>query len=639
MTGLWPRRGLAGLVALTLGVTGLAVITTGGAAAAAPHTETPPSVQVGWTDSATPAKAYNLAEQVNLPLGTRLDEDGVSHTSRVYATFDLSQFEGRKIYDGKVFVTEYSAADCTKRAVEIWRTKPVGTTPTWNRRPAPLTKLDEVLTPNFCPKGSLTFDVGAAVQDAMAHKQRRVTFEIRVPEQFENDPAYGRTLSWSYGVRSSVDYNSLPTIDSGNLYNGGVPCTQLKPYPRLGGFANVLQALGADPDEWDQPSLVTEYAVWPKNDATARTVFTADSSMPGRVSTVNLPAGTLVDGKSYGWQARAGDGTDLSAWSKKCFFTYDGTAPTTPTVSSANYPPFSSGESAPVGVPATFTFSGNGNKDVAGFEYGWNGLGVPACAGSGDVGQLECPAPFSRPNSVRADAPGGSATVTLSPVGSGPQRLTVRSIDLAGNRSEGIEYMTLVPSIEPEVRVEGGQPEWGQDVLLKLVPANGMTGVIEYEITLDGGKPVTRQAEEDGTAYFRFTANNPDGHRVSVRSHSANGFVSPTVDWSTYFLPWPGVKSDVYYSPEDGHAVGGVGVPGTFTFSPPPGWTDVAGYRYSFNGGEVAEAPAGGDGRATISWTPTEAGYVTLIVHAVKADGTWSDYPNWYSFEVAATTP
>jgi hypothetical protein len=40
---------------------------------------------------------------------------------------------------------------------------------------------------------------------------------------------------------------------------------------------------------------------------------------------------------------------------------------------------------------------------------------------------------------------------------------------------------------------------------------------------------------------------------------------------------------------------------------------------------------------AAIDWTPTVAGYVTLVVYAVRADGTVGDWPNHHSFEVAAT--
>jgi hypothetical protein len=628
------RRVLVGASALTLAIAGL-TIATGGAVAAAPQLADPPSVQIGWTDSATPAKAYD-ADTANLPLGTWHDAAGKTHVSRVYATFDLSQFEGTKMYGGTIYLDEDLGADCTKRAIEIWRTDPVGRTPTWNKAPAPTAKLGENLTPGLCARTTLPFDVGSALQDAAAHKQRRITFEIRVPEQHESDPAYGAGLYWLRPVQLTVQYNAVPTIDNTHLFNGGFACTQLKPYPRLGGLAGTLQSLGNDADPEDRAALSTEFAVWPVGDATARTVYTPDRGAAGRVNTVRLPAGALIDGKSYGWQSRVGDGADFSLWSKKCFFTYDATKPPTPTVTS-NYPPSSSGASAPVGVPATFTFTGNGNKDVAGFQYSWTALGVNACDNSGDAGQLVCPDPLTYPGTVKAGTPGGSATVTLNPPSSGPQQLTVRSIDVAGNTSPNTVYAVSVPFAEPTVALVGGDPEWNQDVLLQLTPAAGVTGVDEYEITVDGGDVQTRDADADGAAYFSFRATNPDGVQVTVRSHSANGFVSPAANWRHYFDPWPGVHSDTYFYPEDGHAVGGPGVEGTFTFSPVPGWTDTVAYRYSFTDeSDLTEVAADSDGRATITWAPEASGPVTLIVYAVRADGTVSDYSNYYSFEVGS---
>ncbi|MET8279860.1 hypothetical protein [Micromonospora sp. NPDC005174] len=632
-----PRRALVGALALTMSLSGLGLIATASAAVAAPHYDDPPSVQVGWTDSATPKKAYPADGNTNLPLGTWQDAAGRSHTSRVYATFDLSAYEGKKIYGGKVFVEERTVADCSKRAVEIWRTKPVTATPTWNRAPEPLAKLGEVLTPvQFCPGASITFDVGAAVQDAVAHRQRHITFEVRVPEQYESDASYGRGLHPYRSVDLSVQFNSVPQIDKAHLYNGGLPCTQLAPYPRIGGFAKILEAVGTDADEDDERAVKTEVAIWPKADSDARQVFTGEHGLTGRANKVTLPDDFLMDGKTYVWQARVTDGADYSPWSQKCFFTYDRTSPDEPTVTSANYPSDTTGEWGPPGVSGIFTFSGNGNKDIAGFEYSWNGLGVHGCSASGDYGQWECHHPLDLPGSVRANTPGGSATVTLNPPRSGPQRLSVRSVDLAGNVSDTVTYSTLVAPSEPTVRVESGVPEWGQEVVLKFVPAAGVTGVREYEITLDGGEPQMRAAQEDGTGYFSFIATSTDGPNVTVRSHSDNGFVSAVGQWSTYFDPGPGVKSDVYYSP-DGSAVGGVGVEGSFTFSPPPGWTDTRAYQYSFNGAEPTEVAADANGRATITWTPTESGYVDLTVYAVRVDGTISDYPNWYSFEVATS--
>ncbi|OZV79629.1 hypothetical protein CA850_16265 [Micromonospora echinospora] len=635
MRNVRPPRGPVGALALLLTATGL-VVTTAGAATAAPHYERPPSVQVGWTDSATPDKAYQVGE-THFPLGAWQDESGQARVSRVYATFDLSAFEGKKVYGGSVFIQEQSAADCTKRAIEIWRTKPVGATPTWNTAPAPLSKIDEVLTTGFCP-ASLTFDVGAALRDAAANRQRRVTFEIRVPAQHEADPSYGRRLNWYRSVLATVQYNSLPTVDNARLYNGGFPCTQLKPYPRIGGTAHVIQVVGNDADDSDQRALRTEVALWPTGDSAARTVFTSEHGSAGRANTIRLPEGTLVDGQTYAWQARVGDGADLSAWSKKCYFRYDATRPPTPTVTSSNYPRWEGSAQTPKGVPGIFTFSGNGKKDVAGFEYSWSGLGVPGvCEYSGDAGQLVCRDPFSRPNTVRADTPGGTATVSLSPTGSGPQRLTVRALDSAGNASAEHVYEVFVPSAEPEVTVENGPPVWGQEILLRFRPRDGVTGVVEYEVVLDSGEAETRTAEEDGTAYFRFTATDVDGHQVKVRSRSGNGFVSPWTTWSHVFLPWPGVRSEVY--PSTGEPSGGVGVPGSFTFSRPPGGTDVTAYRYAFDDAEPTEVAADANGEATITWTPSTSGWCTLTVYAVRADGSQYDYANWYSFQVAESTP
>lgn len=459
-----------------------------------------------------------------------------------------------------------------------------------------------------------------------------------MPEQYEADLAYGRRLNAYRSVEVSVRHNSVPTVDNAHLYNGGSPCTRLRPYPRIGSPADTLQALGTDGDEMDKFGLTMEAALWPAGDPASRTVFTREHGTSGRVNTVSLPAGTLTDGASYGWQARISDGTDTSSWSKECYFTYDESRPSAPTISSSNYPASGSATWAPVGVPGKFTFSGNGDPDVAGFQYSWNDLGGNGCS-YGDLGQLVCKNPLDAPGTIKPKAPGGSATVTLSPADDGPRRLTVRSIDTAGNVSSSVVYEVRVPTSDPQIVVQSGKPRWGEEVLLKFTPAEGVTGVREYEIVLDGQQPETREADENGTAYFSFTAGRPEGHNLRVRSRSENGFVSSDAFWSTYFEQWPGVTSDIYVYPEDGHAVGGVGVQGTFTFSPPPGWTDTVAYRYSFNvfGKDVTEVAAGAGGSATITWAPTASGRTTMTVYAVRADGSKSR-SNSYSFYVANAT-
>lgn len=618
------------MIVAALGLTGLAVL-TGSEATAAPHGIRPPSVQIGYTDSANQRVAYDLTEGVDMPLGAWRDEADRTHLSRVYATFDVSQLIGTRILDGRIVIAEASAADCSKRAIEVWSTRAINKTPSWETAPRASQKLAEILTSTFCPSDFLSFNVAAAVQDAVAHEKRRVTFEIRVPERFEGDLSYGRTLNWFRSVALSVQYNTAPTIDPRHRYNSGFPCTTSVPYRPLSGSGVTLQSLGldADPNEF---TLRYEFAVWPRNNPSARTVLTDDFGRPGRVGTVRIPDGFLLDGQTYSWQVRVGDGVDTSEWTDECSFVADTVRPRNPQVTSSNYPPADSEQDVPLGEPGVFTFSA-GDADTAGFEYTWGEPSVPVCS-FGPLGELVCPDPFSAPNTVRAATPGGTATVTLNPPGTGPNRLTVHAIDAAGLSSSPVSYEIFVPSeAEPVVTVVGAEPEWGQQVTVRFSTDPAITGTVEYEYRLDSGEAAVVAAGPDGTATIDFLADNENGHRITVRSHSANGWVSPEGSWSVFFFPWPGVRSDIYV--QAGEPVGGVGIPGIFTFSRPAGWTEILGYEYAFNGGEFTRVPAGDNGRATITWAPESSDYNYLEVFPIRPDGSRGDHSAFHDFFVA----
>lgn len=689
-------------------------------AVAAPHYQDPPVTQMGYTDRAEPHTAFNRTADQRMPLGTWVDDTGKTHVSRVYATFDLSRLAGQRILGGTLSVREYSAVDCAKRSVEVWETETVSATPSWDTVPEKIRKLDE-LTPVgwYCP-GRLTLNVDAAVQDAVARQQARVTFEVSVPPQYEWNPDYGRRLSLYSPVGLTVKYNTPPVIDPAARFNGGKPCVESAPYPRIGDFVDKLQARATDAEPGDNYSMHYEYAVWPSNDPAARTVLTV-AGWPNQVSTATIPAGVLVDGTTYSWQVRANDGFETSPWSGTCSFVADLARPQAPRVTS-NYPP------ANVGIaprePGIFTFTAT-DADTVGFQYGWDTLFVPGCQ-YGSLGQLVCPDPFGSPNTVRADALGGTVTIRIDPKWGGLNQLLVRSIDQAGNRSAETVYEFRVPyGGEPVITVVGEQPGWGGDeVTLRFSPYPGVTGTVEYTYSIDGGAPQTVAAASDGTATTTFTVNDIYGPDVSVRSRLANGWVSPYSSWSVRFggppaitvlgeepewgeevtlrfSPHPSVMDTVEYtyymnydppqtvtaapdgtatitftasetlgyeiyfrsrsangwvSPESefiipfydyprviadvyvnsGSLVGGVGVPGTFTFLPPAGWAQLGGYTYSFNGSTPVFVAAGADNRATITWAPQRSGYHSLSIRAFAPDGTPAGYVvDYYHFSVA----
>ncbi|WP_230689842.1 hypothetical protein [Catellatospora paridis] len=627
MRGSIRRRGLVSALSMTLGAAGLIALTPGAAAA---HYGTAIQVQSGYTDAAAPKDAFDAPSGTDLPLGAWRDEDGGEHTSRVYATFDLAAYRTKQISTGTVTLRETRVADCAKRAIELWRTDVVKKTPSWHKAPREQALLGTKNATTFCT-GYLQFDVTEAVKDALTAKKPKITFEVRVPAAYENDPSYGRWLHYSIGVGFSVDYNTVPVLQEQHMYTGSDGCATAAPYPALRGGAR-LQALATDVDEADASSLEHDFALWPLTDPAARTELSARQHFADKIATAIVPEGTLRDGQTYGWQFRTTDSAVTTNWSRTCYFVYDESRPPAPQVNSANYPRRDEGQT-PLGEPGVFTFSGGGDPDIVGFQFGWEYLGVSTCSNTGAVGQFVCADVYSLPGYVRADVAGGTATVQINPARIGPGTLKVRALDAARNTSDEVSYEIMAPwGGQPRVTVVGDGPEWNKPVTLKFTPGADIAGTVRYEYQLDNADWQSVAAVADGTATIQFVASNEWGHRLTVRSHSANGWASTTTNWQVDFGPWPGVSSAVY--PLGYEPVGGVGVPGTFTFSPPPGWTEVSGYLYSF-GEEHVFIAAGADGRALITWTPDVSGPAYLDVYAVRPDGTWSDYSNYHYFNVA----
>ncbi|NUT50155.1 MAG: hypothetical protein HOV94_23010 [Saccharothrix sp.] len=600
-------------------------------AQAAPHSTRLYPASASYTDSAQRHTAFPWHDQ-DAPLGAST-RDGRPHVSRVYLTFDIAQFAGGRVLGAKLFVQESSTADCAKRAIEVWRTEPATGDPTWAQAPRRAQWLDDFTATGVCLV-SPSFDISAAVRDASARNEPRITLEVAVPASFERDTAYGRTLSGYYKAALSVQHNRVPSTVERYLHNSGKPCATTPPYPTLSTWFVTLEALPADDDPGDQsPAFLTvDFAVWPQDDPTARTEKTSSYASTTRVGKADFP--DLADGKVYSWQARAGDGADTSAWSTPCHFVADAVKPSAPTITSPNYPPYDSPSPVPVGEDGVFVFDARGDTDTVGFGYTWGStIPVHGCF-IGELGRLICSDPLDGEQALRADHPGGTATATLVPPYSGPQTLTAWSIDAAGNSSQPTTYSMFIPANSPSITLVGDEPRWGQDVTLRFAPQPALADrTVEFAYRVDSGEEQVVAAGPDGTATITFRADNPAGHAVTARSRSADGWTSGANTWTHYFAPWPDVRSDVYT--DSGDPTGGVGVPGTFTFSPPPGWTRVSAYRYSVDWDEYVDVPAGPDGTATITLTPTSGGYHHLDVYAVDGDGQQGEYSNFYTFNVA----
>ncbi|GGR77796.1 hypothetical protein GCM10010269_16340 [Streptomyces humidus] len=435
----------------------------------------------------------------------------------------------------------------------------------------------------------------------------------------------GLTLTLTVTASPASAVGGTPTVPT-DLFNSHKSCSTDADRPTYVSAATGLgvEGIPGTTDTADNSLVTAQYRVWPVVSPSSVTTVTRLNALPGIEAPATLPAAALADGQTYAWQTQTVADSTASDWSATCYVTIDNTRPvTTPAISSADYPP---DVSNPGGAPAEFTLSAGGDDDVTGFEYAWlQPLPIIGIVNIGDHGIPQVVDPYSNPqNFMRADVPGGSATVSLvPPSGSGPKTLWVRSLDRAFNTSEITSYMFFVGPTAPSVTPAVPSPEFGEPTEFTLRPAPGLQSrnpVVSYSVDTIGGqiygKPVEVAAETDGTAKVTVVLDGIYGEAVQVTSKSADGWVSDMGRWSSTYDTTPTVVSDVY--PENGPG-GGAGVPGSFTFTPKV--KDVAAYTYTFNGGPEVTVTAGDDLSASVDWIPATDGFYDLMVYATTSSG------------------
>jgi hypothetical protein len=622
----------ASLAAVLLAGTVSVVTVAGPAAASATSTYILPT-SLAYTDSLAPKQSFENPTG-DLPLGSWLDADGATHTSRVYATFDLSAYAGKDALAATLYVAESKVTQCQARSVEVWQTKTPTYQVTWHHAPDDETLLGTIAAPAVCPAGYLHLDLSSAIHQAVAAHRPTFSVALQLPTTDESNVSLGRWLSNSGALRLALTYDTAPTTPT-ELFVNGQPCATSKPYPYIGDKNPLLEAIFGDPDAADF-NVTGDFAVWPTADPSARTEYSTNA-VTGREQGASVPA-ALTDGVTYAWQARTDDGTLQSAWTKPCHFTVDTSAPSAePTVASANYP---ENQQSPGGVVPTFTFGANGVKDVVAYQFSWTqDLGVLGSYTTGANGVPQWTDPLARPDVIRADKLGGTATLTsMPPLTGGPVRLFVRSIDRALNVSGTYMYQFFITPTYPTVTLSPATPRYGQPVTLSLAPNPSLTGVDSYTYEIDGSFPGpshTVAAAADGTASVTLTLNR-GANWIRVRSHSANGWVSEPYTTFVYIDTSPAVTSDVYLEDNGtgasaGNSHGGVGIPGTFTFtSYVPG---VVSFTYSIDWGSGVTIPADANGVAQLTYTPDSSGYHEVDVYATGANGTVYD-TYYYGFYV-----
>lgn len=449
-------------------------------------------VRASYTDNRAPHQTFAWGTSP-VPLGTWRDAMGSKHISRVYLTYDLRGYANSAVRTAILKVRELSG-DCTRRAVEVWRTGATAADPTWSSAPAELAKIADLQQSDYACPSTLGADVASAFDAAVRAGEASITLELRVAAGVENKIAYGRTLDAAFSTPVTVFYNPKPSIDPTTLYANFKACATAAPLPYVSARSLELRARGVDADdEWSL--LRYEYQLWTADDP-AQVVTRTYGVFDGVVDR---------DGAVYSWRVRASDRVTTSDWSPTCSFVADLSAPSAaPTATSPAYDPDTTGWT---GLTATFTFTANAVADVAGYQYTWSEFAAQAC-NIDAAGHIDCPPPL---NYVDADAVGGSATVPITAPGPGSWSLQVRSFDRAGNHSAPLRLDVIVvlsgpPGVSSDVYTQGSQPSGGVGVTGTFIitrPSDAPPVVTYYYSVGDQSGEAT--PDSDGTATIGYT--------------------------------------------------------------------------------------------------------------------------------------
>lgn len=364
---------------------------------------------------------------------------------RLFYQVPTSAFAGKTILSAEFVVQETHSYSCSARNVELWRTKGISSSTTWNSQLASGFWIDKLATVNTahgygtgCAAGDVEFWALRAVQQAAANGWATTTFGIKATD--EGDPYSWKRFSDDAYLR--VEYNRPPAqISMSQLTsNPGGACGK----PGAAKYVRILPTLTAnnvtDPDGDD---VAVQFAAnWDSGDGKGTVMRWASAlstyKKSGSDFAITLPS-SAPKSKTISWYARSYDKAQYSPWSwagsaTTCSIVYDTSVPAGPSISSGQYPP-SDPENPDdpwtdgVGRYGSFTIDST-STDVVKYWFGIN-------------------ADPSSAHTVTTSG-GGAVTMKFMPAKPGVNYVTAQAFDTAGNGSQISRY---------QFRVRAGQPE------------------------------------------------------------------------------------------------------------------------------------------------------------------------------------
>ncbi|KPI07014.1 hypothetical protein OK074_3946 [Actinobacteria bacterium OK074] len=391
-----------------------------------------------WTTAYQPYPSSSFWNGINFNDGTDSARVGYEATtqglSRSFFQIDWdSKLKGAHISSASLNLLETYSWSCTDRSVELWRTGAISSKTTWNNQPSWTTQLDTRTVANgynsSCPDDHVTFDATSIAQTASDGGWSVISLGLRAGNE-ESAVSWKKFKVSNDTPYLKATYNRVPAQPTSLTMTPGPDCDTSEPYASVGKSDLTFAANSTDKDG-DLKYL--DFEVWHNGEMDDKIVDTKKSVDANGRASLSVPSSSFADKKIYFWRVRAIDSTGAASTyapngSANCGFTYDSTAPTSPEVTSADFPQ-DNGTGATwstltFGNSGTVTFSDGGSGDTALYKYSVNSTSYGSEA---------------TPTKV-----GGSVTVPLSPPAAGPNVLYVKAVDSSKNSSEAMKYLFYV---------------------------------------------------------------------------------------------------------------------------------------------------------------------------------------------------
>ncbi|MFJ9907923.1 LamG-like jellyroll fold domain-containing protein [Streptomyces sp. NPDC101152] len=368
-------------------------------------------------------------------------------TNRAYFQTSINSkvWKADDVIDSHISFYENWSASCTPEQVDLYGTKAISPSTTWNNQPDHLNlgKLDSQTAANGwsadCGPADVTFNIRPLMLQAAANKWSQATFELKAADE-SNDYAWKQ---FSKQATITTDYDHKPDTPASLTTSPATSCTAATP-TTLGLGDVTLRAKVSDPDGTIDTLTANFTLKNMANNVTYPQSHNATSGYPTSViyshTDSSGPFKGLTAKTEFAWYLTASDQHLTSDPSTTCHFYYDPTVPGAPSVT-----PVSTTKTNPDGTSSPIYCPNIDSSDPASCTVGTSAAFTLTDTNTltGAPGSYRYQLNGGNPVSVSASTTSPySASISLKPT-TQTNVLTVTAVSSGGNLGDTFNYIFI----------------------------------------------------------------------------------------------------------------------------------------------------------------------------------------------------